>query len=38
MKKHVIAAALMAMTAVAAQADTLAKVKSAGAITMGGVS
>ena len=35
MKKHVIAAALMAMTAVAAQADTLAKVKSAGAITMG---
>jgi len=35
MKKHVIAAALMAVTAVAAQADTLAKVKSAGAITMG---
>lgn len=35
MKKHVIAAALMAITAVAAQADTLAKVKSAGAITMG---
>lgn len=35
MKKHVIAAALMAVAAVAAQADTLAKVKSAGAITMG---
>lgn len=35
MKKHVIAAALMAVVAVAAQADTLAKVKGAGAITMG---
>ena len=35
MKKHVIAVALMAVAAVAAQADTLAKVKSAGAITMG---
>jgi glutamate/aspartate transport system substrate-binding protein len=35
MKKHVIAVALMAAAAVAAQADTLSKVKSAGAITMG---
>ena len=35
MKKHVIAVALMAVAAVAAQADTLAKVKSAGTITMG---
>ncbi|MFM1817661.1 MAG: hypothetical protein RL364_521 [Pseudomonadota bacterium] len=35
MKKHVIAVALMTVAAVAAQADTLAKVKSAGSITMG---
>ncbi|MEY3991673.1 MAG: hypothetical protein RIS04_436 [Pseudomonadota bacterium] len=35
MKKHVIAAALMTVAAVAAQADTLAKVKDAGSITMG---
>lgn len=35
MKKHVIAAALMTVAAVAAQADTLAKVKSSGSITMG---
>lgn len=35
MKKHVIAAALMTVVAVAAQADTLAKVKDAGSITMG---
>lgn len=35
MKKHVIAVALMTVAAVAAQADTLAKVKDAGSITMG---
>ena len=35
MKKHMIATALMAVAAVAAQADTLSKVKESGAITMG---
>lgn len=35
MKKHVLALAAVALTCVAAQADTIAKVKDAGAITMG---
>jgi len=35
MKKHLLALAVMALSAVAAQADTLAKVKGSGTITMG---
>ncbi len=35
MKKHLLALAAVALTCVAAQADTLAKVKDSGAITMG---
>ena len=35
MKKHLLALAAVALTCVAAQADTLAKVKESGAITMG---
>ncbi len=35
MKKQILAVAVAALTCVAAQADTLAKVKSSGAITMG---
>jgi glutamate/aspartate transport system substrate-binding protein len=35
MKKHLLALAVMALSAVAVQADTLDKVKAAGAITMG---
>jgi len=35
MKKHLLALAVMALSAVASQADTLEKVKGSGTITMG---